>query len=135
MSAPQITQSVQTATSVVYPGLPSSVALARLLIRDLLAGSPRLDDVELIGSELMTNAIRHTPSGQDGGTFTFTIERTPRWTRIEVEDLGSGSWQPVHGDSSAEYGRGLVLVTALADHVGHGAAIVARHRSWAEVSW
>jgi anti-sigma regulatory factor (Ser/Thr protein kinase) len=36
-------------------------------VRGILAGSPRADDMELIAAELVSNAIRHTPSGGVGG--------------------------------------------------------------------
>jgi anti-sigma regulatory factor (Ser/Thr protein kinase) len=111
------------------------VPAARRLLRDILAGSPRAGDLELIAAELITNAIRHTPSGHDGGTFTITIRSGPGRARIEVEDLGSGQWHALSCDAFAEYGRGLTLVRALADDAGHDAASGRRHRTWAEVTW
>ena len=57
-------------TSVTFPGLPAIVPSARRFVRGILVGSPRADDMELITAELASNAIRHTPSGQDGGEFT-----------------------------------------------------------------
>lgn len=79
-------------TSMTYPGRPASVRAARRLVRGVLAGSPLVDDLELIVSELATNAIRHTPSGWDGGMFTITIRYGPGMARIEVEDDGNGQW-------------------------------------------
>ena len=52
-----------------------------------------------------------------------------------VGDLGTGRWQPLPCDPSAEYGRGLLLVMALADGIGHDATPGQRHRTWAEVTW
>ena len=124
-----------SALSVVFPGTPSSAPAARGFLRGVLAASPRLDDLELIVSELVTNAVRHTPSGQPGGSLTLTVEHAPRRARIEVGDLGTERWQPLPGDPSAEYGRGLLLVMALADGIGHDAIPGNRHRSWAEVTW
>ena len=48
--------SQETETSVTFPGLPARVASARRLVRGVLAGSPRADDVVLIVSELAANA-------------------------------------------------------------------------------
>jgi anti-sigma regulatory factor (Ser/Thr protein kinase) len=124
-----------SALSVVFPGTPSSAPAARGFLRGVLAASPRLDDLELIVSELVTNAIRHTPSGQPGGSLTLTVEHGPGRARIEVGDLGTERWQPQPCDPSAEYGRGLLLVMALADGIGHDAIPGKRHRTWAEVSW
>jgi anti-sigma regulatory factor (Ser/Thr protein kinase) len=60
-------------TSVTFPGLPAIVPSARRFVRGILARSPRTDDMELITAELVSNAIRHTPSGRDGGEFTLTV--------------------------------------------------------------
>src|SRR5690349_3904837 len=51
---------------VSVPGVPAIVSVARRLVRAALRDSPRLGDIELIMSELVTNAIRHTPSGETG---------------------------------------------------------------------
>jgi two-component sensor histidine kinase len=71
------------------------------------------DDVGLVVSELANNAIRHSRSGVDGGTYTVRIshqatERVPHiW--IEVQDQGSPSWngilrpKPTHGLAVVEH--------------------------------
>src|SRR6516164_11788904 len=42
------------------------------------------------------------------------------WARIEVSDAGTGEWHAPHGaDQDAECGRGLAIVAALADKLGH----------------
>jgi len=122
-------------TSVTFPGLTAIVPSARRFVRGILAGSPRADDMELIAAELTSNAIRHTPSGQDGGEFTVTVHTEPGWARVEVSDAGTGEWNaPRGGSDDDEYGRGLAIVAALADKLGHdiranGQAV------WAEVTW
>jgi anti-sigma regulatory factor (Ser/Thr protein kinase) len=118
-----------------YPGTPASVPTARQFLRRVLAWSPRVDDLELIASELMSNAIRHTPSGHDGGTFAMTIRWAPRAARIEVEDHGTGQWNAAPHAAFAECGRGLVLVSALADDSGHDDTGDRHHCVWAEVTW
>jgi Histidine kinase-like ATPase domain len=80
--------------SVTFPGLPAIVPAARRYVRGVLEGTPRGDDVELIASEFIANAIRHTPSGDKGGTFTVRISGGNGWTRIEVSDAGTGQWHP-----------------------------------------
>jgi anti-sigma regulatory factor (Ser/Thr protein kinase) len=123
-------------TSVTFPGLPAIVPSARRFVRAILADSPRAGDMELIASELASNAIRHTPSGDAGGKFTVTIQTADGWARIEVSDTGNGQWHLQPGDvcPDAEYGRGLAIIAAVADKFGHDAR-VGGQTLWAEVSW
>jgi anti-sigma regulatory factor (Ser/Thr protein kinase) len=126
-----------TVTSLTYPGVPESVPTVRRLVRAILAHSPRVDDMELIAAELVTNAIRHTPSGREGGTFTITVRQGPGRARLEVADLGTARWRPArfNGDGMAEHGRGLEIVAALADGVGYGVSNGRNICSWATLSW
>src|SRR3569833_966363 len=105
---------------ISFPGVPAIVAVARQLVRATHEDSPRLDDLELVTSELVTTAIRHTPSGAAGSLLTLRIRGRAGWARIAVSDLGSASWAEP-GPSGAEdvCGRGLVIVCALADRTGH----------------
>jgi anti-sigma regulatory factor (Ser/Thr protein kinase) len=120
---------------ISVPGVPAIVAIARRLVRAALWDSRRLDDLELVASELVTNAIRHTPSGRTGSLLTLRIRGTAGWARIEVSDLGSGSWaDPSSAAEGDECGRGLVIVNALADLAGHGPAADGQV-SWAEIHW
>jgi anti-sigma regulatory factor (Ser/Thr protein kinase) len=122
-------------TAVTFPGLLAIVPSARRFVRGILAGSPRVDDMELITAELASNAIRHTPSGQDGGQFTVTVRTEPGWARIEVSDTGTGEWSaPQDGTLDDEYGRGLAIVAALADKLGHDIR-AGGQTVWAEVNW
>ncbi len=122
-------------TSVTFPGLPAIVPSARRFVRGILADSPRADDAELITAELASNAIRHTPSGEDGGEFTLTVRTEPGWARVEVSDSGTGEWSaPRDGSDDNEYGRGLAIVAALADKLGHDIR-ASGQTVWAEVTW
>ncbi len=89
-------------TSVTFPGLPAIVPSARRFVRGILADSPRSGDIELVASELASNAIRHTPSGEPGGEFTITIRTGPGWARIEVSDVGTDEWHPQPGKSPGQ---------------------------------
>ena len=108
-------------TSVTFPGLAAIVPSARRFVRGVLADLPRAGDMELIASELVSNAIRHTPSGHPGGEFTVTVRTGPDGARIEVSDTGSGEWypDPDGGSPDDEYGRGLAIIAAVADKFGH----------------
>jgi anti-sigma regulatory factor (Ser/Thr protein kinase) len=39
-------------------------------------------------SELATNAVRHSGSGDKDGTFTVTVRMSRRWARVDVTDAG-----------------------------------------------
>ena len=118
-----------------YPGLPFMVPAVRSYVRGLLNGSPKQADAELIASELVGNAIRHTPSGGPGGQVAITVAIRPGWARIAVSDAGTGEWtRPTPAEALGDYGRGLVLVDALADKVGHDVSEDGQ-TMWAELTW
>jgi anti-sigma regulatory factor (Ser/Thr protein kinase) len=87
----------------------------------LLAGCPYLDDVLLAAGELVVNALRHTKSGQDGGSFTVEVLRGCGGVVLGVADQG-GPCEPVVADTGAgdlaESGRGLLTVAHTADSWG-----------------
>jgi two-component sensor histidine kinase len=95
-----------------YPGSEDQVRQVRADLAPVLDGCPVADDLILIASELSTNAIVHSRSGQPGGTFTVRAEIRPAdYAWLEVEDQG-GAW--VEREPGDDHGRGLVLVAALA---------------------
>jgi anti-sigma regulatory factor (Ser/Thr protein kinase) len=115
--------------TATLPGTPSSVPIARRLIRDALPGCPRVDDLMLAASELASNGIAHSATGQ-GGTFTMRVRTAPRWARVEVTDDG-----PKEGLPSPRNGWGLKIVREVTD----GAAAVIQpdgcRTAWCEVTW
>ena len=120
---------------MTFPGLPAIVPSARRFVRGLLADSPRAEDMELVASELVTNAILHTPSGDTGGEFTVRLITGTGWARVEVSDAGTGQWHPRESlGSDDEYGRGLAIVASLADKFGHDATATGQ-TLWAEIHW
>lgn len=128
--------------TITYPGIPASVPSVRRFVRRLLAGSSRVDDLELIAAELATNAIRHTSSGQAGGTFTITVRHQRGLARLEVADQGSGQWPLLplgdgdgHSSGDDECGRGLTIVAALADGTGLRVAADGSQVLWVEIAW
>ena len=123
------------AFSVTLPGVAAVVPSARRLVRGILAGSPRADDLELITAELVSNAILHSPAGEEGGEFTLTVRTVGDWARVEVRDTGTGKWNtPPDDDLDAEYGRGLAIIDALADKFGHDGDANGQ-TVWAEICW
>jgi anti-sigma regulatory factor (Ser/Thr protein kinase) len=105
----------------VFRGHHDQVGHAREFVRQALGPVPVVDEAVLLVSELCTNALLHTASGDDGGTFEVAIYMRSIWLRVEVRDGGAGQ-TPVVGqpaDTFAEGGRGLGLVELLADRWDH----------------
>lgn len=77
------------------------------------------DTAVLLTSEVVTNALAHTPSG-DGGTFEVVVWRSARTACVAVLDGGAaGAPAAGHPGPDAETGRGLALVASLAVRWGH----------------
>ncbi|MGW6865542.1 ATP-binding protein [Streptomyces sp. NPDC054904] len=99
-----------------FPRARASVRAARQFVGDTLAEwgvSERRDDMRLCVSELASNAVLHgVPWGRE---FSVRVTREAGVLWIEVRDSGSGCPTVQHAEPGAERGRGLWLVTALAD--------------------
>jgi anti-sigma regulatory factor (Ser/Thr protein kinase) len=108
-------------------------------IADLLPECDALAEVLLLASELCTNAVVHTRSGQAGGRFSVDVEWSMELARVVVGDQGSLEI-PVAGVGAAgeaqteESGRGLWLVDAMADDWGTVSAPGGRW-VWFSVDW
>lgn len=102
--------------SRAFPAAPKQISEARQFLARLLAGYPAADDTILCLSELTTNAIRHSRSREAGGTFRVRVERHGSHVRVEVTDQG-GRWQRPAGEDD-QNGRGLLVVTRLAENWG-----------------
>jgi anti-sigma regulatory factor (Ser/Thr protein kinase) len=101
------------------PGFPEEVSRARRWTRDILGGSPLAEDAELIVSELSANAILDTASGLTSGSFHLALAVSSRVIALSVTDDGGTGLAPKveHQDQEAEHGRGLGMVTAIAQRV------------------
>jgi anti-sigma regulatory factor (Ser/Thr protein kinase) len=117
---------------IALPGLASMVPVARHAVRELLAGSPRADDAELIVSEYAGNAILHTRSALEGGRFRVVVDQKPGWARVEVHD--DGPLPRRRATQQGEGGRGWELVDAFADRWGHQSTANGAC-TWAELEW
>jgi len=112
--------------SRVFPGQPTLVAQSRRFVAAVLNGCPLTDTAVLLTSELVTNALAHTPSG-DGGSFEVIVWRDAGSVLVAVLDDGSDRNPATVGiDLDSESGRGLGLVAALADRWGHQGGAAAR---------
>ncbi|MET8155680.1 ATP-binding protein [Sphaerisporangium sp. NPDC005289] len=103
-------------------GTPRSVGVARRFVRDTLgAGHPVLDDVTLLVSELVTNALAHSGSGLDGGIIRVGIGELPG-RRLHVVVVDDGSPHAIPRPRTAkpvdENGRGLAILQSVAKRWG-----------------
>jgi len=104
----------------VFPGRADQVARARrFAVESLAPGTEARDQVSLLVSEAVTNALLHSSSGRDQGTFEVTYALSGGRIRVEVHDGGApvAPRRRVHGVDSMT-GRGLDLFDALADRWG-----------------
>ncbi|HSR82718.1 MAG TPA: ATP-binding protein [Streptosporangiaceae bacterium] len=105
----------------VLPGTPESARAARQLARELLGDEhPAIETTMLLISELVTNSVMHSRSGEPGGRVTVVLCAGRAGILIQVSDDGGPS-EPcvsVISAADAEHGYGLLLVDALAERWG-----------------
>jgi hypothetical protein len=101
-----------------FRGEQDQVAQARDFVKRVVGRCPMLDDAVLLTSELCTNTLQHTASGQ-GGSFEVTVCREDDSVRVEVRDDGSKDVPVVRSlDEFSEDGMGLALVDLIATRWG-----------------
>ncbi len=105
----------------VLPGTPQSVSAARQIARQVLGDEhPATQTTMLLVSELVTNSVMHSRSGEPGGRVTVALCTGPAGILIQVSDDGGPSEPcvaPISADG-AEHGYGLLLVDLLAERWG-----------------
>jgi anti-sigma regulatory factor (Ser/Thr protein kinase) len=116
--------------TATLPGTLAAVAIARKLAREALTGCPRADDLVLAISELASNAVIHSASGQ-GGTFALRVRTAPSWARVEISDQGPAVNRP----PIARNGWGLAIVADVTDRTGVTSQADGHRTAWAEVTW
>jgi anti-sigma regulatory factor (Ser/Thr protein kinase) len=99
---------------MTFDGLLERLSDMRQHLRRILGDVDGVDDVVLVASELAANAIRHSKSGEPGGSFVLQIvEFSDAW-HVRVEDQGGpSSPRPEDAEQTDETGRGLPVVAAL----------------------
>jgi anti-sigma regulatory factor (Ser/Thr protein kinase) len=94
-------------------------AQAREAVGDWLGGSDRkvCEDVKLLVSELVTNAVRHP---RRDGFIGVSVELARGRVRVEVSDPGEGFSKPSVSAPAPDAlgGRGLLIVDRLASRWG-----------------
>jgi anti-sigma regulatory factor (Ser/Thr protein kinase) len=92
----------------------ASAGEARRHLRETLPHHAVLEDLELVVSELVANAVEHGV-----GPITVALDRAPGVLRLEVRSAtGSSEPRVLPATTEAGGGRGLALVAALADAWG-----------------
>lgn len=112
---------VRAPVLAVLPGTPQSVSAARQVVRELLGDEhPAIETTILLVSELVTNSVLHSRSGDPDGRVTLVLCTGPAGILIQVSDDGGSSEPHVSAlcADGAEHGYGLLLVDALADRWG-----------------
>jgi len=107
------------------PASEQSVRIGRQVVERLSLGLPAElhEDLRLLVSEMMTNAVRHgTPTGEcPGATIRIRIGVEHQLLRVEVHDQGSG-FEPLKRGPASDLGSGwgVHFVNELAAHWGTG---------------
>jgi serine/threonine-protein kinase RsbW len=116
-----------------FEGEERQLGVMRRWLASVLPACPARDDVISVATELASNALRHTESG-NGGLFAVEITWQEPAVRIGVADGGGPAEPHVIEDPDGEHGRGLLLVRGLSLRTGvtgdrHGRLV------WADVAW
>ncbi|MCT9010083.1 ATP-binding protein [Streptomyces rhizosphaerihabitans] len=100
-----------------FPAHPTSVRRARHAVAESLPYvlRPHLgDDLCLLTSELVTNAIRHGACGEDENLIELVLWPADGHYWLAVSDPGVGKPELARPETDSESGRGLILVDSLA---------------------
>ncbi|MGW3952521.1 ATP-binding protein [Streptomyces sp. NPDC004752] len=100
-----------------FPAHPASVRRARHAVAESLPDflRPHLcDDLGLLTSELVTNAVRHGACKEDEDLIELVLWPADGHYWLAVSDPGTGKPALAHPDIDSESGRGLLLVESLA---------------------
>jgi anti-sigma regulatory factor (Ser/Thr protein kinase) len=121
---------VSSTVVAVLPAEPQSAAEARALVVAFCQEhqvSSLCDDLCLVATELVANALRHA-----GTPMTVRLQTIEGGVRLEVEDSSVRPLRPRPAGPSDEGGRGLLLVDALSSRYGVEGEAVGK-RVWVEL--
>ncbi|WP_344290439.1 ATP-binding protein [Streptomyces synnematoformans] len=101
----------------MFPRSAAAVGRARAFVAGCIGGcaAEQADDIRVCVSELVTNALQHTPTGR---RFLVRVVLNESVVRIEVHDASSDTPHLCTPADTDDRGRGLHLVDALADDWG-----------------
>lgn len=106
------------------PARPEAPGIARQALEPLHGkiSTVKMQDLQLLVSELVTNSVRHAGL-PDPASVTLNVRLTEDRLRVEVTDTGPGFERPRRDvDPTALDGWGLFLVERLTDRWGVGGA-------------
>jgi anti-sigma regulatory factor (Ser/Thr protein kinase) len=103
-----------------FPGRPEHISAARRFVAAALAAWPAAQEAaQLLVSEVVTNAIQHSASGNQGGSLEVRYALDGHEVYVEVLDAGGTAAPRRHAEHlEGSNGRGLALVEALASAWG-----------------
>src|ERR1700761_3723101 len=101
----------------IFPGRADQLWFLRQWLTARWPDCTALADVLSVATELASNAIKHTRSGQNG-TFEVEIIHAQKTVRVTVVDAGAEGAPRIIDDPDGETGRGLLLVSALSVDTG-----------------
>lgn len=111
-----------------FSGTAAQCGQMRAWIRSLMRPFPQIRDaVELVATELFTNAVEHTASGKPGGrveVFLTRLAEDPQTLCLEIVDQGTGGDLPrqvaraILPGPEAQSGRGLFITSVLSREWG-----------------
>jgi len=115
----------------------ASAALVRHSIAADLSGRAvcrsSIDDVVLVASELVGNAVRHTSADATNDLdISWEVETSPETVVVRVADPSDATPRPRSTDQSDTSGRGLAIVAAIATDWGVLCSSVGK-QVWARV--
>lgn len=119
----------------VFTGEMDQVRQARRMVEALFAGTGRENDAGLIVSELATNTLLHTRSGEEGGWFGVEIQLPAEGPAyLGVCDLGGAGIPQFKrqqtGQELSVGGLGLAIVKELAMQLSRIGDPQAGHTVW-----
>jgi serine/threonine-protein kinase RsbW len=117
-----------------YAGSLSEAQHVRADLAKVAAECPAADELILLASELATNAVLHSRSGDPGRMFTVRATLyLGEYVWLEVIDQG-GQW--IFDGPDDEHGRGLAIVASIAGNGNWGIDGDAACRvAWFRLDW
>ncbi|HEX2315236.1 MAG TPA: ATP-binding protein, partial [Thermomonospora sp.] len=92
-----------------------------------------MGDIDLVASEIVTNAVTHSASGGPDGRLLVSVLVARDRVRLEFTDDGGAFTRPGIPPCPDEGGRGLLIVSGLADMWGWDVGGDGRLTVWAEL--
>jgi hypothetical protein len=132
--AQQRNESPEEGWCVQLPGVPDSIPVAREFARSVLHDCPIIDDIALVVTELATNAVLHSRSGQ-GGSFRLWMFPLNCGIAVFLYDDGPASGATFDRGDIEDFGRGLQIVEHLSARWGTSGDMPGSRLTWADMTW